>query len=158
MCGWCSCEAACASTRNRAIWRGSIAAPNGEDLQCHVAAQRVLHGLEHDAHAAAAQLAQNLEVAELGSVAARRLPASAVPGAATAPAWRAGHLFDQVQALQAGAQPLGDRRMLRRPTPRGPPAGRLRPRPGRRRGPAPARLRATARVGPVDRRPIDPGS
>ena len=114
MCGWFSCEAAWASTRNRAIWRGSMAAANGRTFSATRRPSECSHGLVDDAHAAAAQLAQNLEIAELGAVAARRCRR---PSASRVLADRAGPdacrpaSSHQVQAPQAGAEPLGDRRM-----------------------------------------------
>ena len=62
---WCSRAAARASRWNRAVCLGSSRAVPGQDLQGHVAAQRLLLGLVDDAHAAAADLAEDAEVAQL---------------------------------------------------------------------------------------------
>ena len=61
---WCSLAAASASRRKRSHRLGGQAQAAAEDLQGHPAVERDLPGLVDDAHAAAAQLADDLEVAQ----------------------------------------------------------------------------------------------
>ena len=61
---WCSLAAASASRRKRSTALGVRPRPPAEHLQRHPAVERHLHRLVDDAHAAAAQLADDLEVAE----------------------------------------------------------------------------------------------
>jgi hypothetical protein len=93
-----------------------------QDLQGDAAAQRALDGLVHDPHAAAADLADDAEVANPGGfrveVGGRRLesrPAAAsVDDRGLGPrrdVQGLGGGLDQVEAPQAGTEPPGDRRV-----------------------------------------------
>ena len=62
---WCSRAAARASSRNRSRCDEPARLAGRQDLQRHVPAQRLLHGLVDDAHAAPADLAEDAVVAQL---------------------------------------------------------------------------------------------
>jgi hypothetical protein len=80
-----------------------------QHLQRHTAAERLLHRVEHDAHAAATQLADDAEVAELRQ---RRQRDAAAPTAARRTL--AFDVFERDQRRQQLAQALGMGRVLLR--------------------------------------------
>ena len=80
---WCSAATERASRRNRFSAAGSANAPRGKDLQGHLAPERLLDCLVHHAHAAAADLADDPEVAQPvrhEAIAARRWVSGGVKG------------------------------------------------------------------------------
>ena len=121
---WWSWAAAWASWRKRCKCLASNVAANGRHLQRHAPAQRQLDGLVDDAHAAAADLADDLEVAQ--RIGRQRLAGAAGQRAADRPTagWPAAPPVHQLQAVQALAQAVGQIGITLQPLAAvGPPAG-----------------------------------
>ena len=76
---WCSRAAACASRRNRCKRVGEATQTGRQDLQRHAPAERFLLRLVDHAHAAAADLPQNAEIAQPLQRPARRRLRPALP-------------------------------------------------------------------------------
>ena len=89
---------------------GDLAGVDGggerQDLQRHATAERALHGLVDDAHAAAPQLADDAEITESRSVRCRLIISDRRRSD------RAGQFLDQMQTIEARPQAFGDRRVL----------------------------------------------
>ena len=109
--GWRSRAAARASRRKRIASRSSSAAPAGQHLERDAPAERLLLGLVDDAHAAAADLAHEPELAEPPSRREARAPA---PRRARAPRRAACSRLRRVE-LAAVDQDLGEARCRGRP-------------------------------------------